>query len=176
MLLLVKVNGGSAATIAAAVEAAKAADVVVCVMGIDGSIEAEGHDRYNTTLPGMQVQLMEAILALGKPTVMVLVNGGTVSCVAASCRMHILVQNIQKHYQVASHLMLGRFESSTIRKNMHFLLQVSLGSLKDKTPAIVEAFYGGEMAAQAMADVLFGVYVACSMPRPFCLQFAGWCR
>jgi hypothetical protein len=34
---------------------------------------------------------------------------------------------------------------------------MSIGSLKDSTPAIFEAFYGGEMAAQAMADVLFGV-------------------
>lgn len=106
------VSGGSAATIAAAVAAAKNADTVVCVMGIDGSVEAEGNDRYNTTLPGMQTQLLEQVLALGKPTVLVLINGGT----------------------------------------------ISLGALKDKSPAIVEAFYGGEMAAQALADVLFGVY------------------
>ena len=33
---------------------------------------------------------------------------------------------------------------------------MSLGQLKDSAPAILDCFYGGEMAAQAMADVLFG--------------------
>ena len=36
----------------AAVAMAKAADYVVLLMGIDGSVEAEGHDRTNTSLPG----------------------------------------------------------------------------------------------------------------------------
>ena len=65
------VNGGNASLISDAVAAAKAADVVVLTMGIDGSIEAEGHDRTTTSLPGMQPQLVEAILALNKPTVLV---------------------------------------------------------------------------------------------------------
>lgn len=53
---------------------------------------------------------MKAVLALNKPTVLVLVHGGA----------------------------------------------MSLGQLKDSAPAILDCFYGGEMAAQAMADVLFG--------------------
>jgi hypothetical protein len=35
---------------------------------------------------------------------------------------------------------------------------MSLGPLKDSAPAILDCFYGGEEAAQAMADVLFGDY------------------
>lgn len=40
--------------IAAAVAAAKAADTVVLMTGIDQGQEREGQDRYNTTLPGAQ--------------------------------------------------------------------------------------------------------------------------
>ena len=39
---------------AAALAAAKAADVVVLCLGIDKSIEHEGHDRSELTLPGLQ--------------------------------------------------------------------------------------------------------------------------
>ena len=31
-------------------------------MGIDGSVEAEGHDRHNTTLPGLQPTLVTKVL------------------------------------------------------------------------------------------------------------------
>lgn len=58
----------------------------------------------------MQIALVEAILGVQKPTVLVLINGGT----------------------------------------------MSLGPLKDTAPAIVDAFYGGEMASPALASVLFG--------------------
>eukprot|EP00663_Eupelagonemidae_sp_cell21sb_P011983 gene11983-biopygen1162 len=35
---------------------------------------------------------------------------------------------------------------------------MTLGSLKDQAPAILDCFYGGEMAAAAMASVIFGDY------------------
>jgi hypothetical protein len=60
----------------AALDAAGAADIVVLMMGIDGSIEGEDEDRTTITLPDVQVQLMTQILALGVPTALVLLNGG----------------------------------------------------------------------------------------------------
>eukprot|EP01047_Picozoa_sp_COSAG01_P050793 COSAG01_NODE_5171_length_4436_cov_4.031128_4_plen_83_part_00 len=33
---------------------------------------------------------------------------------------------------------------------------MSLGPLKDSAPAIIEAFYGGEAASTALAQILFG--------------------
>lgn len=62
--------------IPSAVKAAQAADAVVLVVGIDGSQEGEEHDRSDCGLPGRQPQLVEAISALKKPTVMVLIHGG----------------------------------------------------------------------------------------------------
>lgn len=103
---------GTAPINQSAIDAAKAADIVVLVMGIDGTVEGEGHDRTTIDLPGQQQSLINQTLALKKPTVLLLVNGGA----------------------------------------------VALGSIKDASPAIVECFYGGTFAAQAMANVLFGDY------------------
>jgi hypothetical protein len=58
---------------------AKAADQLVVMLGISSNIETEGHDRTNTTLPGVQEELALQLLALNKPTVVVLLNGGIVS-------------------------------------------------------------------------------------------------
>ena len=73
------VDGTKDNNIAAAVAAATAAETVVMVMGIGQGQEREGQDRYNTTLPGLQIELAEKVLALGKPTVLVLIHGGAMS-------------------------------------------------------------------------------------------------
>jgi hypothetical protein len=65
------------------------ADYVIAVMGLDGTLEGEGHDRGNTTcdsqptdnlaLPGCQTALIEAVLSVNPRVILVLVNGGPVS-------------------------------------------------------------------------------------------------
>ena len=65
------------------------ADFVVAVMGLDGLVESEGHDRKNTTcesqpvdnlaLPGCQTALIEEIISLNPRVILVLINGGPVS-------------------------------------------------------------------------------------------------
>jgi beta-glucosidase len=71
--------------IAAAVETAKKADVVVMVLGGNEQTSreawAETHlgDRASLDLLGQQEDLARAILALHKPTVVVLLNGGPLS-------------------------------------------------------------------------------------------------
>ncbi len=74
---------------AAASNAAKGADYVIMVMGLDHTIEGEGQDRLNTTcegtpvdnlaLPGCQTKLVEAILGVSQHVILILVNGGPVS-------------------------------------------------------------------------------------------------
>lgn len=49
------------------------------VVGLDTSVEAEGKDRTTITLPGKQDDLFKAILATGKPTVVVLIHGGAIA-------------------------------------------------------------------------------------------------
>jgi beta-glucosidase-like glycosyl hydrolase len=65
--------------IASAVAAAKDADVVIIIAGIDDSLEREGLDRITIDLPGLQPKLVDAIAALKKRTVLVTMSGGTLS-------------------------------------------------------------------------------------------------
>jgi beta-glucosidase len=61
--------------IADAVAVAKQADAVVMVLGGNPLIAHEGVDADSIELPGLQDELADAILAVGKPTVTVLLNG-----------------------------------------------------------------------------------------------------
>jgi pre-mRNA-splicing factor SYF2/beta-D-xylosidase 4 len=47
----------NASLLPAAIALASASDLVIVVVGISGANEGEGHDRANTTLPGLQVSL-----------------------------------------------------------------------------------------------------------------------
>jgi beta-glucosidase len=72
-----------------AVEAAKNADLVVVAMGLSARIEGEemkvdadgfaGGDRTKIDLPAPQEELLEKIHAVGKPVVLVLMNGSALS-------------------------------------------------------------------------------------------------
>lgn len=105
-----------------ALEAARQADMVIMCMGITPRMEGEemdiqidgfrGGDRTKLNLPSVQEQLVKDIQALGKPVVLVLLNG---SALAVNW------------------------------ENEHI-------------PAIIEAWYPGQAAGQAIADVLFGDY------------------
>jgi len=75
----VAISGNDTSGIAAALELTEAADVVILVLGIDRSIEHEGIDRTDTALPGEQEEFALQVLALGKPTVVVLINGGALA-------------------------------------------------------------------------------------------------
>ncbi|MBI3549712.1 MAG: beta-glucosidase BglX [Elusimicrobia bacterium] len=60
---------------AAAVDAARNADVVVAVVGETGDMNGEAASRSTLDLPGRQLELVQALHATGKPVVAVLVNG-----------------------------------------------------------------------------------------------------
>ena len=105
-----------------ALDIAAKSDVVVMFMGLSRRLEGEemkvkvpgfdNGDRVEIALPAVQDELMKKINALGKPVVLVLLNGSAVSFNWAA----------------------------------------------DTVPAIVEAWYPGQAAGQAIADVLFGDY------------------
>ncbi len=72
-----------------AVEAAKNADVVVAVLGISSELEGEemevsepgfkGGDRTSIDLPRPEEELLESLVATGKPVVLVLTNGSALA-------------------------------------------------------------------------------------------------
>ncbi len=105
-----------------ALAAAKSADAVVMLMGLSPRLEGEemtvevpgfkGGDRIDLGLPRVQEELIQAVAAVGKPVVLVLLNGSAVAV---------------------------NWEA-------------------DHIPAIVEAWYPGQAAGTALAEVLFGAY------------------
>ena len=64
--------------VADAVAAATDAEVAIVVAGLPGSYESEGFDRDHLALPPGHTRLIEAVLATGTPTVVVLHNGAPV--------------------------------------------------------------------------------------------------
>jgi beta-glucosidase len=63
------------ALIAEAVQAARAADVAVVVVGTNSRVESEGYDRTSLELPGLQDRLVHAVAA-ANPRTIVVVNSG----------------------------------------------------------------------------------------------------
>jgi beta-glucosidase len=62
-----------------AVETAKAADLVIMVLGESADMAGEFASRGSLDLPGRQQELLKAISALAKPVVLVLLNGRPLS-------------------------------------------------------------------------------------------------
>jgi beta-glucosidase len=62
-----------------AVAAARNSDVAVVVLGDSGKTVGESASRTSLDLPGHQLELIQAVQAVGKPTVVVLINGRPMS-------------------------------------------------------------------------------------------------
>eukprot|EP00026_Physarum_polycephalum_P000650 Phypoly_transcript_00651.p1 GENE.Phypoly_transcript_00651~~Phypoly_transcript_00651.p1 ORF type:complete len:873 (+),score=93.35 Phypoly_transcript_00651:1602-4220(+) len=106
----VQLDSNDTSGIQAALDAVSWADQVVLCIGLGYSLEHEGIDRPNTLLPGLQESFSLKVLSLGKPTVIVLINGGI----------------------------------------------VSIDSLVEPAPAIIEAFYPSMRGAEALFMSIFG--------------------
>ena len=100
---------------------ARAADFAIVFLGLQpwhggpggaaaGKSEGEETDRDDIALPGQQLALLEAVVATGRPTVVVMIHGGC----------------------------------------------VGLEGVRSLAPAILEAYYPGELGGDAIAAVLFG--------------------
>jgi beta-glucosidase len=58
---------------------AKNADAVLVFVGLNGSLEGEGHDRSTIDLPEPQESMVKALIADGKPVVVVLTGGSAIA-------------------------------------------------------------------------------------------------
>ncbi len=92
---------GRSALMSEAISMAERADVVVLCLGLSAEIEGEQGDVSNSeaagdkttlNLPGLQQALMEEIVALGKPTVLVLISGSALSVGWADEHVRAIVQ------------------------------------------------------------------------------------
>ncbi len=65
--------------ISKAVQAARNSDVAVVVLGDSGKTVGESASRTSLDLPGHQLELIQAVQAIGKPVIVVLINGRPLS-------------------------------------------------------------------------------------------------
>lgn len=93
-----------------AVRIAREADVVVVAVGESADMTGEAASRASLDLPGRQMELVKAVIAIGKPTVVVLMNGRP----------------------------------------------LTINWIAENAPAILETWFAGIQAGNAIADVLFG--------------------
>ena len=70
-----RLTDGDTSGIAAAVALARASDVTVLVLGEPDSMSGEASSRTRLDLPGAQERLQQAVVAAGRPVVLVLMNG-----------------------------------------------------------------------------------------------------
>ena len=65
--------------LAGAEEVAKDSDVVIVCVGLSGSLEGEGRDRTAIELPETEENLVKAMIATGKPVVVILTSGSALA-------------------------------------------------------------------------------------------------
>ncbi|HEX9422010.1 MAG TPA: beta-glucosidase BglX [Pyrinomonadaceae bacterium] len=94
----------------AALRATRDSDVAIITVGESADMSGEAASRSSLDLPGRQLDLIKAVQAAGKPTVVVLMNGRA----------------------------------------------LTINWLAENSPAILETWFAGSQAGNAMADVLFG--------------------
>jgi beta-glucosidase len=78
--------------ISKAVAKARAADVIIAALGERQKISGEGFDRESLDLPDNQEALLEALVATGKPVVLVLENGRPLSITWAAEHVHAILE------------------------------------------------------------------------------------
>jgi beta-glucosidase len=92
---------GRAGNLSEAVSVAQRADVVILCLGLDADIEGEqgdsgnseaGGDKRDLRLTGLQNRLLEAIVALGKPVVLVVIAGSPVDLAWAHDNVAAILQ------------------------------------------------------------------------------------
>jgi beta-glucosidase len=86
------VTGTSTAGFAAALNAARGANAVLLVLGESANMSGEAKSRSSIELPGVQQQLLEAVQALGKPMVLVLMNGRPLAIPWAAERVDAILE------------------------------------------------------------------------------------
>lgn len=85
-------TSASDSAIASAVALAKNADQVVMVLGENDDMSGEYAARASLSLPGEQEQLLEAVVAAGKPVTLVLVNGRPLDITWASTHVASILE------------------------------------------------------------------------------------
>ena len=105
-----EINCDKADGFAEALRAARESDVTIVAVGESADMSGEAASRSSLDLPGRQLDLVKAVQATGKPTIVVLMNGRP----------------------------------------------LTINWIAENAPAVLETWFAGTQAGNAIADVLFG--------------------
>ena len=105
-----EIEGDATDGFAEAARIARESDVAIVAVGESAEMSGEAASRSSLDLPGRQLDLVKAIVAAGKPTIVVLMNGRP----------------------------------------------LTINWIAENAPAILETWFAGIQAGNAIADVLFG--------------------
>ncbi|RLN92284.1 hypothetical protein BBJ28_00011825 [Nothophytophthora sp. Chile5] len=106
------VKDASTAGFAEAQAIAEQADAIVLFLGIDTSVEEEVGDRTDINLPDIQMQLLKLVRITGKPTIVVLINGGVLAAEEIILNTDALVEAFYPGFygaQAVSDVLFGDF-------------------------------------------------------------------
>jgi hypothetical protein len=148
--------------LAATIAAAKAADVVVLVLGLNAKItNMEGqdreHDQAGYALPGEQVTLARKIAALGKPTVAVVLSGMAVGMDFLAQQSRENSANPVSENGLLSHLYINAIILPRQARDKH--RETSKTDRFSQVPwSILVPGYGGRFGSEALAEALFGKF------------------
>lgn len=70
-----EIDGDDESIFEEAIETAKKADIIIAAMGESKAMSGEAHNRAYLNLPGKQENLLKELARLGKPIVLILMNG-----------------------------------------------------------------------------------------------------
>jgi beta-glucosidase len=87
-----EISGASESGFAAAIAAAKNADVVVLALGESGRSSGEASSRSSLDLPGNQESLLEAVVGTGKPVVLVCFSGRPLALTWAAAHVPAILE------------------------------------------------------------------------------------
>ena len=105
-----EIEGDSTQGFDEAIRAARDSDAVIVAVGESAAMSGEASSRSSLDLPGRQLDLVKALNAIGKPIIVVLMNGRP----------------------------------------------LTINWIAENSPAILETWFAGTQAGNAIADVLFG--------------------
>ena len=104
------IEGNSTQGFDEAIRAARESEAVIVAVGESAAMSGEASSRSSLDLPGLQLDLVKALQATGKPVIVVLMNGRP----------------------------------------------LTINWMAENSPAILETWFAGTQAGNAIADVLFG--------------------
>lgn len=111
----VNINTTDTTGMAAAVQLAAHSDIVIMVLGEHGYQSGEGRSRANLDLPGLQQQLLEAVHAVNKNIVLVLMNGRPLTIPWAAKNIPAIVEAWQLGTQTGNavaEVLFGKYNPS----------------------------------------------------------------